>query len=133
MTTNDIHGIEKGWSVKTADDQGVGHVEETTDRYILVKTGLINATHHYLPAATLAHVRPELKEIGISLTARTRSTRSMVIISLTAAEVTEGDWSEPPSEGPRTEGAPLNLDSDSEVDAVMKNQATIEPDRPPVI
>ena len=118
MTTNDIHGVEKGWSVKSADDQGVGKVEETTDRYILVKTGLINATDHYLPAATLAHVRPELKEIGISLT---------------AVEVTEGDWSEPPTEGPRTEGAPLNLESDTEVDAVMKNDATVEPERPPVI
>jgi len=118
MTTNDIHGVEKGWSVKSADDESVGKVEETTDRYILVKTGLINATDHYLPAATLAHVRPELKEIGISLT---------------AVEVTEGDWSEPPIEGPRTEGAPLNLESDTEVDAVMKNDATVEPERPPVI
>jgi len=118
MTTNDIHGVEKGWSVKSADDESVGKVEETTDRYILVKTGLINATDHYLPAATLAHVRPELKEIGISLT---------------AVEVTEGDWSEPPTEGPRTEGAPLNLESDTEVDAVMKNDATVEPERPPVI
>ena len=118
MTTNDIHGVEKGWSVKSADDQGVGNVEETTDRYILVKTGLISTTQHYLPAATLAHVRPELKEIGISLT---------------AAEVAEGDWSEPPAEGPRTEGAPLNLESDTEVDAVMKNDATVEPERPPVI
>ena len=118
MTSNDIHGIEKGWSVKTTDDQGIGHVEETTDRYIMVKTGLINASHHYLPAATLAHVRPELKEIGISLT---------------AAQVAEGDWSAPPAEGPRSEGAPLNVDTDSEVDAVMKNQATVEPERPPVI
>ena len=118
MTSNDIHGIENGWSVKSADAQGLGHVEETTDRYILVKTGLINAAHHYLPAATLAHVRPELKEIGISLT---------------AAQVAEGDWSEPPAEGPRSEGAPLNLETDEEVDAVMKNQATIEPERPPVI
>ncbi len=118
MTQNDIHGIENGWSVKSADGAGIGSVEETTDRYILVKSGLINPSHRYLPAATLEHVRPELKEIGISLT---------------AAEVTEGDWSEPPTEGPRTEGAPLNLESDSEVDAVMRNQATVEPDRPPVI
>ena len=118
MTTNDIHGIEKGWSVKSADDQGIGSVEETTDRYILVKTGLINAAHHYLPAATLAHVRPELKEIGISLT---------------AAEVADGDWSEAPAEGPRSEGAPLNLDTDEEVDAVMKNQEKVGPERPPVI
>ena len=118
MTSNDIHGIENGWSVRSADGQGVGHVEETTDRYILVKTGLIGPTHHYLPAATLAHVRPELKEIGISLT---------------AAEVTEGDWSEAPTEGPRSEGAPLNLESDEEVDAVMKNQAAAAPERPPVI
>ena len=118
MTANDIHGIEKGWSVKSADGQGAGNVEETTDRYILVKTGLISASHHYLPAATLAHVRPELKEIGISLTAE---------------QIAEGDWSEPPAEGPRSEGAPLNLEDDEEVDAVMKNQATVEPERPPVI
>jgi hypothetical protein len=118
MTENDIHGIQNGWSVKTADGNGVGSVEETTDRYILVKTGLINTSHHYLPAATLAHVRPELKEIGISLTAE---------------QVTDGDWSEPPAEGPRSEGAPLNLEDDEEVDAVMKNQATVEPERPPVI
>lgn len=118
MTSNDIHGIEKGWSVKSADDQGVGTVEETTDRYIMVKAGLVNASHHYLPAATLAHVRPELKEIGISLT---------------AAEVANGDWSEAPTEGPRTEGAPLNLESDAEVDDVMRNEATVEPERPPTI
>src|SRR5918994_7402510 len=104
MSDNDIHGIENGWSVKSADGQGVGTVEETTDRYILVKSGLINASHQYLPAATLAHVRPELNEIGISLT---------------AAEVEEGDWSEPPAHGPRTEGAPLNVDSDAEADTIM--------------
>jgi hypothetical protein len=118
MTSNDINGIENGWSVKSADNQGLGHVEETTERYILVKTGLINTSHHYLPAATLAHVRPELKEIGISLT---------------SAEVESGDWSEPPAEGPRTEGAPLNLESDEEVDAVMRNQVADAPERPPVI
>jgi hypothetical protein len=114
MSSNDIHGIESGWSVKTADGQGVGSVEETTDRYILVKSGLINASHHYLPAATLAHVRPELKEIGISLT---------------AAEVEEGDWSEPPAHGPRTEGAPLNVDTDAEADTVM-DAKIISPEKP---
>jgi len=118
MSSNDIHGIESGWAVKTADAQGVGTVEETTDRYILVKSGLINASHRYLPAATLAHVRPELKEIGISLT---------------AAEVDEGDWAEPPIEGPRTEGAPLNLESDADVDDVMRKNTTVEPERPPTI
>jgi len=104
MSENDIHGIQAGWSVKSADAQGVGSVEETTDRYILVKSGLINASRHYLPAATLAHVRPELKEIAVSLT---------------EAQVNEGDWSEPPAEGPRTEGAPLNVDTDAEADLVM--------------
>jgi len=118
MSDNDIHGIQQGWSVKTADGADIGSVEETTDRYILVKSGLINASRHHLPAATLAHVRSELKEIGISLT---------------AAQVAEGDWSEPPTEGPRTEGAPLNVESEAEVDEVMKSQATIEPERPPVI
>ena len=117
MSENDIHGIQSGWSIKTADAQGVGSVEETTDRYILVKSGLINASRHYLPAATLAHVRPELKEIGISLT---------------AAEVDEGDWSEPPAEGPRTEGAPLNVDSDAEADVVMRGPVA-PPEKPTTI
>ncbi len=113
MSENDIHGIESGWSVKTADGQGIGSVEETTDRYILVKSGLINASHRYLPAATLAHVRPELKEIGISLPAEA---------------VEQGDWSEPPTEGPRTEGAPLNVDSDAEADAVMGVKTNVDPE-----
>lgn len=118
MSDNDIHGIEKGWSVKTSDAQGIGSVEETTDRYILVKSGLVNASHRYLPAATLAHVRPERKEVSISLS---------------EAEVEEGDWSEAPTEGPRTEGAPLNLDSDEEVDEVMKAAPKGEPERPTTI
>jgi hypothetical protein len=114
MSDNDIHGIQPGWTVKSVDGQSVGSVVETTDRYILVKSGLINASHHYLPAATLAHVRPELREIGIGLS---------------QAEFDEGDWSEPPAEPPRSEGAPLNVDSDAEADAVM--QGTIpEPERP---
>jgi len=115
MSQNDIHGIEHGWSVKSADGQGVGSVEETTDRYILVKSGLINASHRYLPAATLAHVRPEMKEISISLTAEA---------------VEQGDWSEPPAEGPRTEGAPLNAESDAEADEVMGIKPNIEPEKP---
>jgi hypothetical protein len=114
MTENDIHGIENGWSVKSADGQGVGSVEETTDRYILVKSGLINASHRYLPAATLAHVRPEMKEIGISLTAEA---------------VEQGDWSEPPAEGPRSEGAPLNVDSDDEGDEVMGIKTNVDPEK----
>jgi hypothetical protein len=114
MSSNDIHGIESGWSVKSADGQGVGSVEETTDRYILVKSGLINPSHHYLPAATLAHVRPELKEIGISLS---------------AAEVEAGDWSEPPAHGPRTEGAPLNVDTDAEADTIMEG-TVVSPQKP---
>lgn len=115
MTQNDIHGIENGWSVKTADGQGIGSVEETTDRYILVKSGLINAAHRYLPAATLEHVRPELKEIGISLTAEA---------------VEQGDWSEPPAEGPRTEGAPLNVESDAEADEAMGIKTNVDPEKP---
>ena len=114
MSDNDIHGIESGWSVKTADGQAVGSVEETTDRYILVKSGLINASHRYLPAATLAHVRPEMKEIGISLTAEA---------------VEQGDWSEPPTEGPRTEGAPLNVESDAEADEVMDIKPNVGPEK----
>lgn len=115
MTQNDIHGIENGWSVKSADGEGIGSVEETTDRYILVKSGLINTSHRYLPAATLEHVRPELKEIGISLTSEA---------------VEQGDWSEPPTEGPRSEGAPLNVDSDAEADEAMGIKTNIEPDKP---
>jgi hypothetical protein len=115
MSDNDIHGIQSGWSVKTVEGQSVGSVEETTDRYILVKAGLINATHHYLPAVTLAHVRPELSEIGISLS---------------QAEFEAGDWSEPPAEGPRSEGAPLNVGTDAEADAVMGIKPNVDPDKP---
>jgi hypothetical protein len=113
MSDNDIHGIEHGWSVKTADGNSIGSVEETTDRYILVKSGIINANEHYLPAVTLAHVRPELKEIGIELS---------------QAEFEAGDWSQPPAEGPRSEGAPLNVESDAEGDRIMGNVS--EPERP---
>ena len=116
MSSNDIHGIGSGWSVKSSDAEPVGTVEETTDRYILVKSGLINASHHYLPAATLEHVRPELEEIGISLR---------------AADVEEGDWSEPPAHGPRTEGAPLNLHSgDDELVDVQHATRPVGPERP---
>lgn len=114
MSDNDIHGIEQGWTVRTIDGSGVGSVEETTDRYILVKSGLINPIHRYLPAVTLAHVRPELKEIGISLTQE---------------DFENGDWSEPPAEGPRSEGAPLNAEDDAEADAIMRGDAA-EPERP---
>ncbi len=103
MSTNDIHGIESGWKVKAADGPEVGTVEETTDTYIEVKSGLINATHRFLPAGTLAHVRPDMKEIGISLTSEA---------------VEQGDWSEKPIEPPRTEGAPLNADDSGEADPI---------------
>ena len=93
MTANDIHGIEHGWAVKTADGHRIGSVEETTDTYIAVSAGMIGGEHRYLPAATLEHVRPELKEIEIDLTNE---------------EVEQGDWSNPPVTPPRTEGAPLN-------------------------
>jgi hypothetical protein len=118
MSTNDIHGIEPGWSVKTSDGQGIGTVEETTDRYIMVKSGLLNASHRYLPAATLEHVRPELSEIGISLTAE---------------EIEAGDWSEPPAEGPRAEGAPLNADTYAETDELVRTGPGAGPERPPTI
>ena len=114
MSTNDIHGIEAGWSVKTRDGADIGSVEETTDRYILVKSGLINAAHRYLPAATLAHVRPEMKDIGISLSKE---------------EIDAGDWSEEPVEGPRTEGAPLNEDAYDETDPVASSTVR-DPQKP---
>jgi hypothetical protein len=114
MSSNDIHGIGSGWSVKTSDGQKIGSVEETTDRYILVKSGLINSTERYLPAAVLEHVRPELKDIGIALT---------------KAQVEEGDWSEPPAQPPRSEGAPLNTDEYlDERDPVARGPR--EPERP---
>lgn len=117
MSANDIHGIQQGWSVKTADDHGIGSVEETTDRYIRVKSGLINGEHRYLPAVALAHVRPEMKEIGLSLT---------------RDEVDGGDWSEPPAHGPRTEGAPLNLDTEiEEIDP--RSGVPRDPQRPTTI
>lgn len=115
MSTNDIHGIEHGWKVKSADHGDLGTVDEVTDRYILVKSGLVNASHRYLPAATLAHVRPDQKEISVSLSSE---------------EVEGGDWSAPPAEGPRAEGAPLNVDSDEEVDEAMQAGTYEGPDRP---
>lgn len=118
MSNNDIHGIQKGWAVKTADGHGIGSVEETTDRYILVKSGLVNTAERYLPAAALEHVRPEVSEIGISMT---------------QGQVEEGDWSEPPAEGPRREGAPLNADSDEQVEDIMTTGTVVEPERPTTI
>jgi hypothetical protein len=114
MSTNDIHGIENGWSVKTSDGHDIGSVEESTLRYILVKSGLVGTAHRYLPSATLAHVRPEMKEIGISLT---------------QADVEAGDWSEPPAEGPRTDGAPLNLGDDLH-DADPMTAVPRDPEKP---
>jgi hypothetical protein len=113
MSSNDIHGIEPGWSVKTADGEGIGSVEETTDRYILVKSGLINPSRHYLPAVELEHVRPEQKEIGVSLTKE-------------AFEA--GDWSEPPLEGPRAD-VPLNPDTERDEDNPI-SRGPVDPERP---
>ena len=117
MSTNDIHGIEEGWSVKTADGANVGSVEETTETYILVKSGLLSPTHRYLPAKVLEHVRPEVKEIGISLVKE---------------QVETGDWSEIPTEPPRTEGAPLNdelfEDTDSVATSISRDTSDVGPD-----
>jgi hypothetical protein len=113
MSDNDIHGIETGWSVKSADGQGIGSVEEVTEAYILVKSGLINTDRRYLPSRVLEHVRPELSEIGISLTHE---------------EIENGDWSEVPTEPPRTSGAPLNEGAYEDGDP--RNGEVREPDRP---
>ena len=113
MSSNDIHGIESGWKVKAADGSDVGSVVETTDTYIALKSGLINA-QRYLPAATLAHVRPEVREIGVSLT---------------AAEIEEGDWSDPPLTPPRTDGAPLNPDVVDEADPIAARSVR-DPEKP---
>lgn len=113
MSTNDIHGIEKGWTVKTADGQSAGSVEETTETYILAKAGLLNSTERYFPAKTLAHVRPEVKEVGISLT---------------KDQVEGSDWSTVPTDLPRTEGAPLNED-EFEVDPVAAGTIK-DPEKP---
>ena len=114
MSTNDIHGIEQGWTVKTVDGASVGSVEETTETYIQVKSGLINPTHRYLPAAVLAHVRPEVKEIGVSLSQE---------------EVEQGDWSNPPLEPPKTEGAPINSEEYEERDPIAAGTVR-DPERP---
>ena len=113
MSDNDIHGIEKGWSVKSADGQGVGSVEEVTETYILVKSGLINTDHRYFPARVLEHVRPELGEIGISLTQK---------------QVEAESWSEVPTELPRTSGTPLNEEAYENADP--RDGAIIEPEKP---
>jgi hypothetical protein len=108
MSRNDIHGIRQGWSVRTIDGEGIGSVEETTERYILVKSGLVNAERRYFPAARLEHVRPEMKEITLDLT---------------NDEVEAGDWSEPPEELPRLEGAPLNPEMDNAHDVARAETA----------
>ena len=113
MSDNDIHGIEKGWSVKSADGQSIGSVEEVTETYILVKSGLINTDHRYFPAGVLEHVRPELSEIGVSLTHE---------------QVETEDWSEVPTEPPRTSGAPLNDEAYENADP--RDGAIIEPEKP---
>lgn len=117
MSDNDIHGIGEGWSVKTADGHGIGSVEETTGTYIRVKSGLLNAEHRYLPAVALAHVRPEMKEISISMTQE---------------EVEAGDWSQPPLEPPRTEGAPLNEEAYDDVDPTTASVVR-DPERPTTV
>jgi hypothetical protein len=43
--------------------------------------------------------------------------------------VEQGDWSEPPAEGPRSEGAPLNVDSDAEADEVMGIKPNLAPEK----
>lgn len=113
MSENDIHGIQGGWSVKSHDGHGLGTVEETTDTYILVKDGLINASRHYLPAAHLAHVRPEMKEIGIDLTQEAFNA---------------GDWSQPPVEGPRWD-VPIHAEAEDDEPDPMR-QTTVEPEKP---
>ncbi len=113
MTANDIHGIQSGWTVKSHDGNSVGTVEETTDTYILVKDGLLNPSRHYLPAAHLAHVRPEMKEIGIDLTQEAFGA---------------GDWSQPPAEGPRWD-VPINAEHEDDEPDPMR-QAPAEPERP---
>ena len=114
MSSNDIHGIEHGWTVKSADGESVGSVEETSETYILVKSGLINPTHRYFPSRALEHVRPEVKEIGISLT---------------HDQVEQGDWSEVPTEMPRTEGPPLNEEAYDETDPVVAGTIK-DPEKP---
>lgn len=113
MSENDIHGIQGGWSVKSHDGQTVGTVEEATDTYVLVKDGLINPSRHYLPAAHLAHVRPEMREIGIDLTKESFA---------------QGDWSEPPAEGPRRDVPIHAQDEDDEPDPMR--QVPRDPEKP---
>jgi hypothetical protein len=113
MSDNDIHGIERGWSVKSADGQSIGSVEEVTETYILVKSGLINTGHRYFPAGVLEHVRPEMSEIGISLTQE---------------QVDEAEWSEVPTEPPRTSGAPLNEEEYADDDP--RNATIVEREKP---
>lgn len=114
MSSNDIHGIEHGWTVKSADGESVGSVEETSETYILVKSGLISPTHRYFPSRALAHVRPEVKEIGISLT---------------HDQIEQGDWSEVPTEMPRTEGTSLNEEAYDEADPVAAGTVK-DPEKP---
>ena len=118
MSTNDIHGIESGWSVKTADGADIGNVEEANERFILVKAGLLSAEQRYFPSVTLAHVRPEMKEIGISVSKE---------------EVDAGDWSTEPTDLPRTEGAPLNAEGEVLETADPTTAVNREPEKPTTI
>jgi hypothetical protein len=118
MSTNDIHGIESGWSVKTRDGEDIGNVEEANERFILVKSGLLTSEQRYFPSVTLAHVRPELKEIGISVSKE---------------EVDGGDWSTEPTELPRTEGAPLNEGEEDVLATDPLAAVNREPEKPTTI
>jgi hypothetical protein len=118
MSTNDIHGIESGWSVKTHDGADIGKVEEANERFILVKSGLLGADHRYFPSLTLAHVRPEMKEIALSIG---------------KDEVEGGDWSTEPTELPRTDGAPLNEETYGDDDADPLTAVNRAPDKPTTI
>jgi hypothetical protein len=113
MSDNDIHGIERGWSVKSADGQSIGSVEEVTETYLLVKSGRSHTDDRFFAAGVLEHVRPEMSEIGISLT---------------QDQVDEAAWSEVPTEPPRTSGAPLNEDEYADNDP--RNGAIVEPEKP---
>ena len=117
MSDNDIHGIESGWTVKSHDGHSLGTVEETTEAYILLKDGLINPSHHYLPSVHLAHVRPEKKEVGLDLTQEAFQA---------------GDWSNPNVEPPRWD-VPLHEDVDEDDEPDPMRQTVREPDRPATV
>ncbi|HEX2221681.1 MAG TPA: hypothetical protein VHK06_04080 [Candidatus Limnocylindria bacterium] len=90
MTGNDIHAVERGWTVRGSDGASLGSVAEVTDAYLRLSG---HGEDLYVPAARLAEVRP-----------------GEVRLDVAAGEVDRGAWSSPPEGHPGREDALINVD-----------------------